>query len=122
MPNKHHFRSTCRPSVDNEAKDGARLLRRRPRPYGLIEATILRDGAEQLIPVDMTNLGTVRLRRPSGPGGRLPHWRKQMALPAKGPVTGPGSTPPVHTEDAVTSVHPVDEKLHPSRLVPAALR
>jgi urate oxidase len=26
------------------------------RPYGLIEATILRDGAEQLIPVDMTNL------------------------------------------------------------------
>ncbi|MFD4970649.1 nucleobase:cation symporter-2 family protein [Streptomyces sp. NPDC058424] len=45
-----------------------------------------------------------------------------MALPAQGPVEGPCSTPPVHTEDAVTSVHPVDEKLHPSRLVPAALQ
>ncbi len=45
-----------------------------------------------------------------------------MALPAKGPATGPSSTPPVHTEDTVTSVHPVDEKLHPSRLVPAALQ
>ncbi|WP_225095735.1 nucleobase:cation symporter-2 family protein [Streptomyces sp. CoH27] len=50
-----------------------------------------------------------------------------MALPAKGPDTAPCSTPPVHSEnavasDAVTSVHPVDEKLHPSRLVPAALQ
>ncbi|MCS0605654.1 purine permease [Streptomyces sp. LP11] len=45
-----------------------------------------------------------------------------MAQPAKGPATAPCSTPPVHTEDAVTSVHPVDEKLHPSRLVPAALQ
>ncbi|MEU7413378.1 nucleobase:cation symporter-2 family protein [Streptomyces sp. NPDC042638] len=45
-----------------------------------------------------------------------------MAQPAKGPATAPCSTPPVHTEDAVTSVHPVDEKLRFSRLVPAALQ
>ncbi|MEU3861799.1 nucleobase:cation symporter-2 family protein [Streptomyces sp. NPDC028722] len=45
-----------------------------------------------------------------------------MAQPAKGPATAPCSTPPVHTEDAVTSVHPVDEKLRPTRLVPAALQ
>lgn len=39
-----------------------------------------------------------------------------MAQPAKGPAHAPCSTPPVHTgnavtSDAVTSVHPVDEKL-----------
>ncbi|MFC9926111.1 nucleobase:cation symporter-2 family protein [Streptomyces sp. NPDC127190] len=45
-----------------------------------------------------------------------------MAQPAQGADTAPCSTPPVHTEDAVTSVHPVDEKLHVSRLVPAALQ
>ncbi|KOV66921.1 nucleobase:cation symporter-2 family protein [Streptomyces sp. MMG1121] len=45
-----------------------------------------------------------------------------MAQPAKGPDTAPCSTQPVHTEDAVTSVHPVDEKLHLTRLVPAALQ
>ncbi|MFH9084009.1 nucleobase:cation symporter-2 family protein [Streptomyces sp. NPDC017673] len=45
-----------------------------------------------------------------------------MAQPAKGPATAPCSTPPEHTEDAVTSVHPVDEKLHLPRLVPAALQ
>ncbi|TQK95662.1 permease family protein [Streptomyces puniciscabiei] len=50
-----------------------------------------------------------------------------MAQPAKGPAHAPCSTPPAHTgnavtSDAVTSVHPVDEKLHPVRLVPAALR
>ncbi|MEW2516224.1 nucleobase:cation symporter-2 family protein [Streptomyces sp. NPDC046870] len=45
-----------------------------------------------------------------------------MAQPAKGPATAPCPTPPEHTEDAVTSVHPVDEKLHLSRLVPAALQ
>ncbi|MFE0105924.1 factor-independent urate hydroxylase [Streptomyces sp. NPDC059009] len=55
-PNKHHFRqdlSFC--GVDNEAKDGA-VYYAADRPYGLIEATILRDGADQRIPVDMTNL------------------------------------------------------------------
>ncbi|MFJ8079827.1 nucleobase:cation symporter-2 family protein [Streptomyces sp. NPDC096205] len=45
-----------------------------------------------------------------------------MAQPATGPAEAPCSTPPVHDQDAVTSVHPVDEKLHPSRLVPAALQ
>ncbi|MFI9154306.1 uracil-xanthine permease family protein [Streptomyces sp. NPDC053367] len=45
-----------------------------------------------------------------------------MAQPAKGPAEAPCSTPPVHDLDAATSVHPVDEKLHPSRLVPAALQ
>ncbi|MFA3835968.1 MULTISPECIES: nucleobase:cation symporter-2 family protein [Streptomyces] len=40
-----------------------------------------------------------------------------MATPAKGPAEGPCSTPPAGPE-----VHPVDEKLHPSRLVPAALQ
>ncbi|OIJ94796.1 nucleobase:cation symporter-2 family protein [Streptomyces monashensis] len=45
-----------------------------------------------------------------------------MAQPAKGPDTAPCSTPPVHTEDTAMSVHPVDEKLHPTRLVPAALQ
>ncbi|WP_369363482.1 nucleobase:cation symporter-2 family protein [Streptomyces sp. CG4] len=48
-----------------------------------------------------------------------------MAQPAKGPAEVPCSTPPVHTEDAVTavaSVHPVDEKLPVARLFPAALQ
>ncbi|MFD5120336.1 nucleobase:cation symporter-2 family protein [Streptomyces sp. NPDC058385] len=40
-----------------------------------------------------------------------------MATPAKGPAEGPCSTPPAGPE-----VHPVDEKLHLSRLVPAALQ
>lgn len=55
-PNKHHFRqdlSFC--GLDNEAEDGA-VYYAADRPYGLIEATILRDGAEARIPVDMTNL------------------------------------------------------------------
>ncbi|GAA2098807.1 urate oxidase [Streptomyces albiaxialis] len=56
MPNKHHFRvdlSYC--GVENEAKDGA-VYYAADRPYGLIEATVLRDGCEPRIPVDMTNL------------------------------------------------------------------
>ncbi|MGW6137784.1 nucleobase:cation symporter-2 family protein [Streptomyces sp. NPDC055144] len=40
-----------------------------------------------------------------------------MATPANGPAEGPCSTPPAGLE-----VHPVDEKLPPSRLVPAALQ
>ncbi|MFJ8854108.1 nucleobase:cation symporter-2 family protein [Streptomyces sp. NPDC102437] len=40
-----------------------------------------------------------------------------MATPAKGPAEGPCSTRPEGSE-----VHPVDQKLHPSRLVPAALQ
>ncbi|MET8471476.1 nucleobase:cation symporter-2 family protein [Streptomyces sp. NPDC006422] len=47
-----------------------------------------------------------------------------MAVPAKGPAEaeGPCSTPSDSTTSAAAQVHPVDEKLHPSRLVPAALQ
>ncbi|WP_306323941.1 MULTISPECIES: nucleobase:cation symporter-2 family protein [unclassified Streptomyces] len=49
-----------------------------------------------------------------------------MAVPAKGPAEaeGPCSTPSESAESETTDsqVHPVDEKLHPSRLVPAALQ
>ncbi|MFI7007563.1 nucleobase:cation symporter-2 family protein [Streptomyces sp. NPDC050145] len=47
-----------------------------------------------------------------------------MAVPAKGPAAaeGPCSTPPESTIETAEAVHPVDEKLHPSRLVPAALQ
>ncbi|MFC4496305.1 factor-independent urate hydroxylase [Streptomyces ovatisporus] len=56
MPNKHHFRADLEAfGIKNEAADGAVYLAA-DRPYGLIEATVLRDGAEALIPLDMTNL------------------------------------------------------------------
>ncbi|GAB2807641.1 factor-independent urate hydroxylase [Streptomyces daliensis] len=56
MPNKHHFRVDLEPfGIKNETADGA-VYYAADRPYGLIEATVLRDGAEALIPVDMTNL------------------------------------------------------------------
>ncbi|MYW66689.1 purine permease [Streptomyces sp. SID8379] len=45
-----------------------------------------------------------------------------MATPAKGPAEGPCSTPLPDGTIPVTKVHPVDEKLHVSRLVPAALQ
>ncbi|MFF8641017.1 nucleobase:cation symporter-2 family protein [Streptomyces sp. NPDC015345] len=45
-----------------------------------------------------------------------------MAQPAKGPAEGPCSTPPVGDGESTPDCHPVDEKLHPSRLVPAALQ
>ncbi|QEV21063.1 nucleobase:cation symporter-2 family protein [Streptomyces alboniger] len=45
-----------------------------------------------------------------------------MAQPAKGPADGPCSTPPVGDGGSTPGCHPVDEKLHPSRLVPAALQ
>jgi urate oxidase len=55
-PNKHHFRQDLSSfGLENDAKDGA-VYWAADRPYGLIEATILRDGADQRIPVDMTNL------------------------------------------------------------------
>ncbi|MEU3214801.1 factor-independent urate hydroxylase [Streptomyces sp. NPDC006971] len=53
LPNKHHFLVDLEPfglQNDNEVYFAA------DRPYGLIEATVLRDGAEPRIPVDMTNL------------------------------------------------------------------
>ncbi|WNF30368.1 nucleobase:cation symporter-2 family protein [Streptomyces sp. C11-1] len=43
-----------------------------------------------------------------------------MAQPASGPAEGPARTSPATTAD--TAVHPVDEKLPPARLVPAALQ
>ncbi|MHC5906309.1 factor-independent urate hydroxylase [Streptomyces sp. S6] len=53
LPNKHHFLVDLKPfglKNDNEVYFAA------DRPYGLIEATILRDGAEARIPADLTNL------------------------------------------------------------------
>ncbi|MEU7603256.1 factor-independent urate hydroxylase [Streptomyces sp. NPDC041003] len=53
LPNKHHFLVDLEPfglKNDNEVYFAA------DRPYGLIEATVLRDGVEARIPVDMTNL------------------------------------------------------------------
>ncbi|MFH8398021.1 nucleobase:cation symporter-2 family protein [Streptomyces anulatus] len=43
-----------------------------------------------------------------------------MAQPATGPAEGPGNDPSKTLAD--TAVHPVDEKLPPARLVPAALQ
>ena len=53
LPNKHHFLVDLAPfglKNDNEVYFAA------DRPYGLIEATVLRDGREPRIPVDVTNL------------------------------------------------------------------
>ncbi|WP_221351148.1 factor-independent urate hydroxylase [Streptomyces beigongshangae] len=51
LPNKHHFLVDLAPfglENDNEVYFAA------DRPYGLIEATVLRDGREARIPVDLT--------------------------------------------------------------------
>lgn len=53
LPNKHHFLVDLTPfglKNDNEVYFAA------DRPYGLIEATVLRDGCEARIPADLTNL------------------------------------------------------------------
>jgi urate oxidase len=53
LPNKHHFLVDLEPfglKNDNEVYFAA------DRPYGLIEATVLREGRPQLIPADLTNL------------------------------------------------------------------
>ncbi|GAA3503854.1 urate oxidase [Streptomyces prasinosporus] len=53
LPNSHHFLVDLEPfglENDNEVYFAA------DRPYGLIEATVLRDGCEARIPVDLTNL------------------------------------------------------------------
>ncbi|WP_328718610.1 urate oxidase [Streptomyces sp. NBC_00247] len=56
LPNKHHFLVDLEPfGLDNASKDGAVYLAA-DRPYGLIEATVLREGAAPSIPVDLTNL------------------------------------------------------------------
>ncbi|GAB2870844.1 factor-independent urate hydroxylase [Streptomyces mayteni] len=54
LPNKHHFLADLEPfGMTNEGPDGAVYLAA-DRPYGLIEATVLRDGAEQRVPADLT--------------------------------------------------------------------
>lgn len=53
LPNKHHFLVDLEPfglKNDNEVYVAA------DRPYGLIEATVLRDGREARIPADLTSL------------------------------------------------------------------
>lgn len=53
LPNKHHFLVDLTPfglKNDNEVYIAA------DRPYGLIEATVLRDGAEPRIPLDLTHI------------------------------------------------------------------
>ncbi|WP_128379975.1 factor-independent urate hydroxylase [Streptomyces cavernae] len=56
LPNKHHFLVDLEPfGLKNATEDGA-VYFAADRPYGLIEATVLRDGHEARIPVDLTNL------------------------------------------------------------------
>ncbi|WP_159774531.1 factor-independent urate hydroxylase [Streptomyces sp. HM190] len=56
LPNKHHFLVDLGPfGLENDTADGA-VYFAADRPYGLIEATVLRDGAEARIPADLTNL------------------------------------------------------------------
>ncbi|MFM9591126.1 factor-independent urate hydroxylase [Streptomyces scabiei] len=56
LPNKHHFLVDLKPfGLDNATEDGAVYVAA-DRPYGLIEATVLRDGREARIPADLTNL------------------------------------------------------------------
>jgi len=56
LPNKHHFLADLEPfGLKNATEDGAVYLAA-DRPYGLIEATVLREGCEAKIPVDLTNL------------------------------------------------------------------
>ncbi|WP_037681483.1 factor-independent urate hydroxylase [Streptomyces griseus] len=56
LPNKHHFLVDLKPfGLKNDTADGAVYLAA-DRPYGLIEATVLRDGREAKIPADLTNL------------------------------------------------------------------
>ncbi|GHH92860.1 factor-independent urate hydroxylase [Streptomyces capillispiralis] len=56
LPNSHHFLVDLEPfGLKNDTPDGA-VYFAADRPYGLIEATVLRDGCEPRIPVDLTNL------------------------------------------------------------------
>ncbi|MGV9316482.1 factor-independent urate hydroxylase [Streptomyces sp. NPDC003691] len=69
LPNNHHFPVDLEPfgpanttngttTNDGTINDGSRsaVYFAADRPYGLIEATVLRDGAEAAIPADLTNL------------------------------------------------------------------
>ncbi|KOG90260.1 factor-independent urate hydroxylase [Streptomyces varsoviensis] len=56
LPNKHHFLVDLKPfGLENDTADSA-VYHASDRPYGLIEATVLREGAEAGIPLDLTNL------------------------------------------------------------------
>ncbi|MGV9247532.1 factor-independent urate hydroxylase [Streptomyces sp. NPDC003710] len=56
LPNKHHFLVDLEPfGLKNDPAEGA-VYFAADRPYGLIEATVLRDGCDARIPVDLTNL------------------------------------------------------------------
>ncbi|GGN31812.1 factor-independent urate hydroxylase [Streptomyces fuscichromogenes] len=56
LPNKHHFLVDLEPfGLKNPTEDGA-VYYAADRPYGLIEATVLREGCEPRIPVDLSNL------------------------------------------------------------------
>ncbi|MET8830540.1 factor-independent urate hydroxylase [Streptomyces sp. NPDC004610] len=56
LPNKHHFLVDLAPfELKNDTADGG-VYFAADRPYGLIEATVLRDGHEARIPADLTNL------------------------------------------------------------------
>ncbi|MBC3992898.1 urate oxidase, partial [Streptomyces sp. AC563] len=55
LPNKHHFLVDLEPfGLTNANADGA-VYYAADRPYGLIEATVLREGANQTIPTDLTS-------------------------------------------------------------------
>ncbi|WP_171169492.1 factor-independent urate hydroxylase [Streptomyces sp. I05A-00742] len=53
LPNKHHFLVDLEPFG---LKNNHEVYYAADRPYGLIEATVLREGAEPGIPVDLTRL------------------------------------------------------------------
>ncbi|MCN9244688.1 urate oxidase [Streptomyces sp. RY43-2] len=56
LPNKHHFLVDLEPfGLKNATADGA-VYFAADRPYGLIEATVLREGSAARIPVDLTTL------------------------------------------------------------------
>ncbi|MFF5156791.1 factor-independent urate hydroxylase [Streptomyces sp. NPDC000348] len=56
LPNSHHFLVDLEPfGLENDTAEGAVYVAA-DRPYGLIEATVLRDGCEARIPADLTNL------------------------------------------------------------------
>ncbi|GAA3780526.1 factor-independent urate hydroxylase [Streptomyces phyllanthi] len=56
LPNRHHFLVDLEPfGLKNPTADEA-VYFAADRPYGLIEATVLRDGCEAGIPADLTNL------------------------------------------------------------------
>ncbi|WP_338895351.1 urate oxidase [Streptomyces sp. TG1A-60] len=56
LPNKHHFLVDLAPfGLKNDTAEGA-VYFAADRPYGLIEATVLRDGSEARIPADLTSL------------------------------------------------------------------